>query len=298
MNYYRIGLSFFGVTSLLAMNNAPAALMPDGSDDAAYRAYGDTFAGDLLALTVTFDYPGLTSSTASAVRLNSRYALTAAHFVFGLEMYNPSFFVATGDNYKTNPGTVLAISDILVYPGYAGTTTTTPDLAILTFSEFLLPDDAPLTIGFANAGEIVIEAGFGASGTPSTGFLSPRDGFRRAWNARIRNNNLVGYSPTYFQTTTFGGLDSGISLNGRGAAGDSGGPVFNASGELIGVTKAASNGNAASGVTIFQKLSEPDVLSWIQQNTVVPEPSSALLLLVGTAYFYIRRSSIHNDLNG
>lgn len=50
-----------------------------------------------------------------------------------LLQYNPTYEVATGDNYLTNRGTVIPVESVTMYPGYDGTLMT-PDLAIIKFS--------------------------------------------------------------------------------------------------------------------------------------------------------------------
>ena len=151
------------------------------------------------------------------------------------------------------------------------------------------------TIGSAGVGDIVTSVGFGVAGTPSSGVLG--DGARRGYNGRV-NNSAFAYSSTYYQATIFGYSNSGVELNGRGTPGDSGSPVFNSAGDLIGLTKGATVAYDSFGYTSYLNLSQPEVLSWIQHNTVVPEPNCLLLVGIGGVGFVLRRNRTRNDRNG
>ena len=54
------------------------------------------------------------------------------------------------------------------------------------------------------------------------------------------------------------------------ASGDSGGPVLNATGELIGITDNVSAGTASLGSTTYVRLGEPSTKAWIEANTALP----------------------------
>ncbi len=128
---------------------------------------------------------------------------------------------------------------------------------------------------------MVTSAGFGYFGTPSTG-LTNGDGNARAWNAEVAPNTLGGYSSTYYQSSTFGFSLVSVTLNGRGAGGDSGGPAFNLLGELVGINVAASTGTSPIGATEFLTLSQPNVYAWIQQTITPAEPKILSLTQEGS----------------
>jgi len=93
----------------------------------------------------------------------------------------------------------------------------------------------------------------------------------RAWEARVSDIVYNGTS-IYYQSTRFGGDNSGLSLNGRVANGDSGSPVFNAAGELVGINDSASLNTSPSGTSTFLKFTDPSLRQWIEANTKLPPP--------------------------
>jgi hypothetical protein len=166
--------------------------------------------------------------------------------------------VADGTNYLTNRGNVMTVSRYVLHP--------TLDLAIIEFTASF-PAAQNAVIGTAATGDITISAGFGSWGTPAIG--TSRDGGLRGWDARVQDVAIGGPAP-YYQSTTFGINSSGRSLNGRAANGDSGSPVFNATGKLIGITDSASLGTASLGITTYVRLGEPSTKAWIEANTALP----------------------------
>lgn len=266
---------------------AEAVLVPDGTNDAAYRALGTELAGQVLSLRVLVPGVGTGVRNTSATYLNSSYALTAAHNVFDLLQFNPTYEVATGDNFNTNRETVVGISEVLIFPGYVdGFPKNTPDLAILKLSE-QLPGSAA-KIGPTVEGDLLRSAGFGRVGTPSTGLNSPQDGFSRGWDSRVDEFFAIDVSDTYYFKTFFGS-SSGLSLNGRGTSGDSGGPAYNSSGELVGIAVAVTpNFPSSVGGTYYLDLVQPGVASWIAANTIVPEPGTILSVILGLSLLTCR----------
>ena len=57
-------------------------------------------------------------------------------------------------------------------------------------------------------------------------------------------------------------------MNGIGAQNDSGGPWYDQSGNLVGISVAANTGTA--GYTLIEWLADPSIQSWIRTNLFVP----------------------------
>jgi hypothetical protein len=173
------------ILTIVPSERASAVLMPNGSDDGSYRAIGSQYQGRLLSLKILVPGVGTGERNASAVYLNSEYALTAAHNVADLLQFNPTYEIGTGDNFKTNLGTVVKVSDVTIHPSYVGGFPKNYiDLAILRFAEPLAGE--PAAIGPVTVGDIITSVGFGAAGTPATGLNSPRDGYSRGWISAVR----------------------------------------------------------------------------------------------------------------
>ncbi len=293
-NRLAIGLAGAALSLGALPKNADACLMLDGTNDADYKALATQFQGQACWVNVVFDGG---SFTASGVRLTDTKILTCAHVVYS-DRYptNSAITIGTGLNFKTDPGeTRSAYTDVLLYPGYNDASgKVVPDLAILTLTE---PISGPaIRLGTALEGEVVYSSGYGMYGTPSTGLL-PQDGYARAWEAKVHSSFMADLNPVYYNGDSFGYGD-GLPLNGRGATFDSGSPVFNGLGELVGINKAV--GGSASeaeslGMTYYVDLFQPEVYSWIEQNTGVPEPASLALLGLGGAALLRRRRAVENQ---
>ena len=261
--------------------SSKAALIPDGASASAYINNANEMNGNLLWIESTYNGQNFYSS---AVRINSGYALTAAHVaptgVAGLTLDA----VGTGSNYLLNPGTVDPIASYVTYPGY-DFTLNGPDISLIKLANPL--PGAALNLGGSSVGEELSMAGFGQDGTPSTG-LSPQNGDREAWNVIVDTILPGGVSYDYYKD---GAFDSsiGIPLNAKGANGDSGGPVFDGSGNLVGIIDAGTTGNSAIGETVYLNLAQPQVQQWIQTNSTVPEPATLSLLALGISLTLARR---------
>ena len=59
------------------------------------------------------------------------------------------------------------------------------------------------------------------------------------------------------------------------------GGVYNSLGQLVGINFGQSGGNAWAGTTSYLDLAQPDVLNWVQSNTVVPAPGPLALVGAG-----------------
>jgi hypothetical protein len=247
------------------------ALMPDGSNDAPYIALASQYAGQLVYFQETS--PSGQVGYGSAVRINSEWALTAGHNAIGplgLDTFN-----SVGNSPDFNdPLLTVAVSGDVIDPQY-DRTFESPDAALIHFSSALPGKDAVL--GPAPAvGSVVTSAGYGTYGTPSTG-SHPEDGNSRGWNAPIVIGNPSDVSDTYYLSTDFDSVDN-VPLNGKGLGGDSGGPVFDSLGDLVGINIAQQGNLDSIGTTVFLNLAESDTREWIENTTaLVPEPGTLTL---------------------
>jgi hypothetical protein len=265
-------------------DSSKAALIPNGSDPSAYVNNATQLQGRLV--NVTADYLGqLTVS--SGVLLNSEYVLTAGHVAYsppGTTGFSVS--VNTSLNYVTTPGITDPVSKVTTYPGF-DYTFNGPDISILKLQTPL--SATQLTIAGSSIGEQLMMAGFGQQGTPATG-LSPTNGSSEAWNVIVDSGNPNNVSDQYYNDGEFASLLN-IPLNGRGAPGDSGGPVFDQSNNLVGIVVGGWGGTEAIGGTTYLDFGQPDVQQWIAANTVeVPEPGSLLIIGLSAGMFLLRRT--------
>lgn len=261
--------------AILPITVAKGCLRPDGADDGIYIAAGAALKTNLLWFKVLVPGVGVGYRYGSAIYLNPQYALTAAHGVTDLLEYNPTYQVGTGPNYMTNAGTAVSAT-VLVYPGFdPNNPGQTIDLAIIHFAN---PIPGPrVVITNSSTNEILTHAGFGMYGTPSDGEF-PKDGNSRAFSAQLSFvPPLVGYVTNYYCGTAFYPY---IPLNGKALVGDSGGPVFDASTNLVGMMEAQVGDSGDIGATLFLNLSQPEISAWIASNTVVSPPFSMSISIV------------------
>lgn len=263
----RTTLAIAVVTLACWASRANAVLMTLGTNELDYRALGASMAGKLLSLRISNN---VGPRDTSATYLNEYYGLTVAHnFTTFIGLSNPetTIEVGSGPNFYTDRGTVVAVESVFIYPGYDGTSNT-PDIAIIRFGT---PLAGPLVhLGIAALDDMVTAAGFGRTGYPGE-TLPSQDGWSRGWQARVGSVSEIGVNPDYYNPAPFGSYTWGLTLNGRGASGDSGGPTFNEGGELVGITASGSGGTSTLGNTNFLDLSNPEVHAWILANTVLPD---------------------------
>ena len=254
-----------GVVVLLAVIaplRSPAPLYQDGYSDADAKALAANYSASLGRLSL---YDSVGPFDVSGVFLNSHWFLTSAH-----ALINP---FGAGDasisgitQGSTSGGPMILASNVFIHPAFDHSGNH-PDCALIYIPSGVV---APtLEIVSASTSEVGISAGFGFYGSV-TGGLFPQDSNARGWRAVVAPGALGGFSTTYYQSTFF--VPDGLILNGRGLSGDSGCPVFNDSGQLVGIVIAASTGLSAYGHTEFLRLTQPEVFDWIQSIITPVEP--------------------------
>jgi hypothetical protein len=248
----------------VACQSAFAVMMQSGSNDQGYRDAGAAFAANHRALSLKMTAVSGQIGFATVTPINTHFGITSAHAVTGTYA-NATCEVGTGiDAY--NPTSWIEISEVKIYPGYVNGSRGGPDIAVLKFA-VPLAGFSPVTIGSANVGDVVSAAGYGYAFRYGDPIPTARDGYIRGWNAEVRSGTPQNSSDLYYDHSY--GFFSWINLGGKVLAGDSGGPIYNQTGQLVGLNT-AQTGNENQGHSIYLVLSQPDVLAWIQANTVIP----------------------------
>lgn len=274
-----IAMGFLGMAINAGLaSKSPGALLMDGVPDQSSRDLASLYSGKSVYLFTNYTTSTGAQGTgkASGLRLDDYNILTARHNVVSTSVSIDSITVGTGLNYNSAPGNVSTTpsSNIKIYPD------ANADLALITLTN---PLPGP-SVSFGNAlpGEVVYSVGYGQWGWQSAG-LSPRDGNARAWAARVQNPD-----EPFMNYTAFTYDNVGLAVHGRGASGDSGGPVFNNAGDLVGITSAGTTFS-----TIYIDINNPSLSSWISANAVVPEPSSlGLMGLAGASLLRRQRRQV------
>ena len=263
-------------------------IIPDGADDAVFRARGAQYAGPITttgggAVALQISYLDSRSSTgrslayASGAIYNERTVITAAHVFMAL----PGSIlrkVVVGPNYRASDATKYGVEKIISNPLFTDRDTsraTTFDLAVIVLSEPIqgtLP--AKLSTTPLPAGQLAMMNGCGKTGTPNTTYSSNADGFFRAGTSLLDDQSLFGESPefyrrAFFQPTVRRETDM------RGAGGDSGGPVFllDNQGRVASLAGLMVSGtlDITGRATGILDLSNPDVQAFIKQYAAYPE---------------------------
>jgi hypothetical protein len=240
-------------------------MMQSGSNDQDYKDLGATFVTERKVLSlkqILNDGSGV--GYASATPINAHYVITSAHLIASL-VDTAHFEVGIGLNFRS-PETSIAVSEIKIYPGYVFGSRSGPDIAILKLATPLLNFQS-VTIGSASVGSVLSSAGYGVAYRFGETPPATRDGFIRGFNAEMRSGSPQNSSDLYYDWSY--GFYSWINIGGKIMNGDSGGPVYNQAGQLVGLNT-AQTGNENQGHSIYLVLSQPDVLAWIQANTVIP----------------------------
>jgi hypothetical protein len=277
------------LASLGVSENADAVLMLQGQSAQSYLDLGGTLENRVgfLKQIGTQGQVGY----ASVTFINSEYAITSAHLVAGVLQVGGSFQVGTGSNYLSSPGSLVSVTDVLIHPSYQGTNgasdTNNPDIAILRLAT-PISGITQAQFGTANPGDVVTSGGYGFAffaGQPTV----PRDGFRRGWNAPVLSGAPGFGSDLWYNSSQFGGFGGGsVPVNGKVLSGDSGGGVYNSLGQLVGINFGQTGNNLTGGTSSYLDLAHPDVLNWVQSNTI-PTPAALSLLGLGALFGGRRR---------
>jgi len=268
---------------------ADGALISFNHPDSEYVELGQQYLGKTLHYTATFN--GI-SFDASAVRLNENYAITSAHVVTGPNgsLVPGDITLTDGPNFLTSPGNSYSVSQIIVFPGYDDPNgnnfgRSVPDISILVGN--FGPGEIATLAGAAE-GSGVVHTGYGFSGIPGEVTM---DGNIRGWLGEVDLDADAGSNHDYYNSTFYSANSNSLELSGKIIDGDSGGGVFDASGNLIGLNTARLGSDSdASGGSIYLDLGHPDVQDFIYTNTnLVPEPGSLSLLAAGAGIAAFRR---------
>jgi hypothetical protein len=265
-------------------------IIPDGADDALFRARGAQYAGPITAtgggaVALKIYWPDPNSPTGrsgfwtSGAIYDQWNVITAAHNLMNLPD-NFSVEVVVGPNFRTNVISTHKVSRWVKNPAFTDKQTsrsTEFDLAVLNVSfDTPIKDSLPAKLSTTPlpAGELVMMAGGGHTGTPSTTYTTRQDGFFRAGTSKLDNDPIPGDSSEFYCSAVF---QPTIRLGDlRGAGGDSGGPVF----LLDDQGRVASLAGLMVSATIpvtgrytgILDLSNRKVQAFIKENVTYPEP--------------------------
>lgn len=266
--------------------------MLPGQSAQAYLDLGATAQGRVGYLSGIGTNGQQTGGYASVTFINSHYAITAAHVVSTLFQNGGYARIGMGGNFNSDPGQVVDAfsSDALFYPTYqqGSVNTNNPDIVILKLAT-PLAGVSQVSYGTANPFDVVTSFGYGFAFFAGDPIVQP-DGFRRGWNARVGIGAPFFGADQWYNWTQFGAGGASIPVNGKGLSGDSGGGVYNSQGQLVGINFGQTGNGASVGSTSYLDLSQPEVRSWLEANTVIPTPSAiALLGIAGFGLFRRQR---------
>lgn len=265
-------------------------IIPDGADDALFRERGAQYAGPITAtgggaVALKIYWPDQNSPTGrsgfwtSGAIYDQWNVITAAHNLMNLPD-NFSVEVVVGPNFRTNVISTHKVSRWVKNPAFTDKQTsrsTEFDLAVLNLSfDTPIKDSLPAKLSTTPlpAGELVMMAGGGHTGTPSTTYTTRQDGFFRAGTSRLDRVPNWNESAEFYRSALFQPTARPADL--RAAGGDSGGPVFRLDSQgrvasLAGLMVSASIEITGRSTGILD-LSIPTVQAFIEANVAYPEP--------------------------
>jgi hypothetical protein len=234
---------------------------------------------------------------------NGWWVLTAAHVVFGVPASSVSFQIGAATYNAQN---------VYIYPGYSGIT---HDIALIELNAPVVGvTPAQIYTGTNEIGKHGHSVGYGLTGTGTTGFINNTYGTKRAMrnvidliilpdgtinpNGTILLSDFDSPAGTNNSLGPWGSSPTPLDLEGMGAPGDSGGPVFILEGgvwyiagvhSFIGdLGPPAGNGQVdARYGDILGSTRVSSYAGWI--NSVVPEPASMTALAIGLIGLLARR---------
>ena len=229
---------------------------------------------------------------ASAVILDQWNVLISGHQAFRISSgFTTGFQVGTGGNYLNSPGSIFDVENVIIHPGWGGGDAIADnDIAILHLATPIL--GAPsLNIAPVSLGEQLFGVGYGRPGLGSGGYLDD-DGQARTFNMYVDRFGSAGgtISTDYIQNAFVPLSFRNDPLAGGGTPGSSGGGVFNASGDLVGLMAGVSGsppGYFYSTYSLRLDLYNEDFI--LPNMKVIPAPGAIALLGLGGIATSLRR---------
>lgn|GEM_PF-6282200 len=279
-----VGITIAAMGVGIAAEKSSAALETAGASDLPYLVLGSQQM-DLGARWVHATLPDGTDSYFSGAEIAPGWVLTAGHGVVTSGGTATIDKVGSGSNYLTSPGATSSVANVYVYPGYSSGFNS-PDAALVHLNTPLTSNTLKIA-PFPSVDDVLTSSGYGLYAT--VGGVTARDGNIRAFNATVTSTTPGNVSADFYVNLGFA-PNSGVTLNGKGLAGDSGGPAFNSLDQFVGILDASFGGLNESGGTDILVAAQPQVDGWINQTiTSVPEPSAFFVLVLGGSGLLLKR---------